>query len=304
MNSNLNKLALTEDQLVVNDVRLTYFKSTEPQPERPTILFVHGVACHARNWDATIRRLDTSVPIVCIELRGHGRSQNKGPYGWGQFGSDLCAFIQSLNLSAIIGVGHSMGGHLLLQAASVMTKKFRTLFLFEPAVFAPAAYISSQQVKLFDSPAEHPFSRRRAVWDSPNAWLEKIRDRTPFNLWTDEALLDHCEHGLEYKNDGQFQLRCPPIVEAEASLACADTNVHSLLTSVEIPVNIYRAKIAAGFRHPMDNVHSVTWPGLVANLPFGSDTHLSDLSHFIPMERPDLVAIELSKYLRANDLEK
>lgn len=298
MNSNVRELGLTEDQVVVNGVRLSFFRSGELEPRKPTILFVHGVACHARNWDATIRRVDTTLPIVCIELRGHGRSENKGPYGWGQFGSDLCALIQALDLSSVIGVGHSMGGHLLLQAAAVLTRKFSALLLFEPAVFAPAAYISSQQVKLFDSPSEHPFARRRAIWDSPDTWFETIRDRSPFSLWTEEALRDHCRYGLKPTDDGHFQLLCPPLVEAEASLACADTNVHSLLSAIEIPVKIFRAKTAAGFRHPMDNVHSVTWPDLAGSLASGTDTHLTDLSHFIPMQRPDLVASELADRLR------
>ena len=301
MSVKVGEITLEEDQIVVNNVRLTLFRSTHLDVQTPTILFVHGVACHARNWDATLRRLDTTLPVICVELRGHGRSENRGPYGWGQFGSDLCALIQELQLSVVIGVGHSMGGHLLLQAASVHLKKFQSLLLFEPAVFSPASYVSSQQVKLFDSPSEHPFARRRAIWDSPEAWFDKIRDRTPFDLWTEEALRDHCQHGLESTNDGQYQLRCPPIVEAEASLACADTNVHSLLPSIELPVKVYRAKTASGFRHPMDNIHSITWSQLAEHLPQGTDVYLPELSHFIPMERPDLVASELTELLHEID---
>lgn len=303
MKFKLGELVLEEDEVVVNNVRLSIFRTTQHDVERPAILFVHGVACHARNWDAVLRHLDTTHPIVCVELRGHGRSEKQGPYGWGQFGSDLCGVIQTLELSDVIGVGHSMGGHLLLQAASVLSRKFRALLLFEPAVFAPSSYISSQQVKLFDSPSEHPFARRRAIWDSPDAWFDKIRDRTPFNLWTEEALRDHCQHGVESTSDGQYQLRCPPIVEAEASLACADTNVHSLLNSIDVPVKVYRAKVASGFRHPMDNVHSVTWPRLAEHLPQGTDVLLPDLSHFIPMQRPDLVTLELTKCFRETEVE-
>lgn len=298
MKFKVGEISFEEDQVVVNNVRLTFFKSAVLEAHTPTILFVHGVACHARTWDATLRRLNSKFPIVCVELRGHGRSDKHGPYGWGQFGSDLCAFIQVLELSSIIGVGHSMGGHLLLQAASVHLRKFRGLLLFDPVVFAPSAYALSQQTKLFDSPNDHPFARRRAIWDSPEVWYHTIRKKSPFNLWTDEALRDLCEHGLERNRHGKYQLRCPPIVEAEASLASADTNVHSLLPSIEIPVEIYRAKTARGFRHPMDNIHSVTWPQLAESLPKGRDTYLPDLSHFIPMQCPKLVARELSRWDR------
>lgn len=283
--------------LQVNGVDLAFFDKQADEPDLQTILLIHGLACHARCWDATLRLLNAPQRIVAIELRGHGRSEKRSPYHWHQFGRDLCMFIQTLDLQSVIAAGHSMGGHVLLQAASVLTRRFDGLLLLEPVVFNPRTYTSSANVKIFDSPEDHPFARRRSLWDSPQHWYDTIRAKSPFNLWTAEVLKDHCEYGLEPTADGHFQLRCPPLVEAEASLNCTDTNIHRVLPSVDIPTTVIRAKTAAGFRHPMDNIHSTTWAGLAENLPQGTDKYRPELSHFIPMQRPELVVEELSELL-------
>ena len=279
-------------------MRMAFVERVGNTQDASTVLFVHGLGCHARVWDAVVRRLDSSQSVVSIDFRGHGQSEKTGPYSWGQLGSDLCSLILSLNLNSIIGVGHCLGTHPLLQAAATVNKRFKALLLFEPAIFAPRAYASAGQFKMFDSPEEHPYARRRTTWDSPKQWFESIRDRSPFDLWSEEVLQDHCQHGLEQTEQGQYELRCSPLVEAETSLECAGTDVHPLLSSVDVPVKVFRGKSARGIRHPLDTIHSVTWPKLAQSFRNGSDVQLEELSHYIPMERPELVAKELSTVQR------
>lgn len=274
---------------------MAFVERTDNAADSPTILFVHGLGCHARAWDATIRRLDLTQSVISVDFRGHGQSEKSGPYSWSQLGSDLCSFIHSLNLNSIIGVGHCLGAHPLLQAAATVSNRFNALLLFEPAIFAPRAYMSAGQFKMFDSPKEHPYARRRTDWDSPSQWFDTIKNRSPFDIWSEEVLWDHCQHGLERIEEGRYELRCPPLVEAETSLECASTDIHPLLPSVDVPVKVYRGKGARGIRHPLDTIHSLTWPKLSESLRNGSDVHLPDLSHYIPMERPELVAAEVTK---------
>ena len=286
-------LNLEQKYISVNGVRMAFVERTGSDESAPTGLFVHGLGCHSRDWDATLRLLDPSQSVICVDFRGHGQSEKTGPYSWSQLGSDLCAFIHSLNLESIIGVGHCLGAHPLLQAAAVLNKRFKALLLFEPAIFAPRAYVAAGQFRMFDSPEEHPYAKRRAAWDSPRQWFDTIRNRSPFDLWSEEVLWDHCQHGLERTEPGRYELRCPPLVEAETSLECASTDIHPMLSSVDVPVKVFRGKSARGIRHPLDTIHSLTWPKLAQSLRHGSDVQLDDLSHYIPMERPELVAEEL-----------
>lgn len=262
------------------------------------ILFVHGLACHARCWDATLKLLDRHERVIAIDLRGHGRSEKKRPYSWAQFGDDLIAFIEVLELKSIVGVGHSLGGHLILQAAGKLPTKFSSLLLLEPVVFEPRVYERAKSIKLFDSPEEHPFARRRNQWQSPEEWMQTIRKKTPFNLWEPSVLWDHCRFGLTLTESGNYELSCPPLVEAEASINSAGTDIHAFLPNINVPVIVIRGKTTEGLRHPLDNIHSCTWPNLAHSLLHGRDRYFPDLTHFIPMQRPGLVVQQLKELLQ------
>ena len=285
---------LHQREMDVNGLRMSYFEATGDPRSELTLLFVHGAACHGRMWDATLKSLNPSCRVISVELRGHGRTQKLGPYGWDSLGRDLYSFIRELDLNAIVGVAHSMGGHMLLQAAAMLTSRFVSLLLLEPAIFDPRSYTGA---RMFDSPEEHPFARRKAIWHSAEEWFQFVRDRTPFKLWDPEVLWDHCRFGVERKSDDSFSLCCPPLVEAEISLNCADTDVYPLLDSIDVPTTVIRAEVARGIRHPLDTVHSTTWPKLVERLPQGRDKYMPELTHFIPMQRPDLVAREVSELI-------
>ena len=278
-------------------IRLAYFETKDQPTTNTTLLLVHGLGCHARSWDSTIKLVNTSHRTICVELRGHGRSEKRTPYRWDQFGKDLCSFIQELDLHSIVAVGHSMGGHALLQTAALLTRRFKALLLLEPTVFHPIAYSDVTNPKLYGSLENHPHDERRYLWSSTTEWMESIKDRIPFKLWDSEVLHDHCKWGLEPADNGQLKLCCPPQVKAEATLYTTHNNIHSLLPSVNVPTTVVRAKSAPVFRHPKDTVHSVTWPQLAENLPQATDKQLDEVSHFIPMQRPDVVARELSVYL-------
>ena len=282
----------------LKDVRLAYFESDRSESNDRVLLFVHGLACHARSWDATLKLFDQPERIIAVELRGHGRSEKKGPYSWKQFGDDLQAFIEALNLTSIVGVGHSMGGHSLLQAAGQLPNRFASLLLLEPVVFEPLVYERAKTLRLFDSPEEHPIARRRNQWASPEEWMQIVSEKMPFKLWDPDVRWDHCQHGLMRTDSGDYELRCPPLVEAEAAMNRADTDIHPFLPNITVPATVIRGKIAQGLRHPMDNIHSCTWPNLAHSLLHGQDHHFPELTHFIPMQRPDLVAQELQKLIQ------
>lgn len=282
----------------LEDVRLAYFETEGRNSSDDVILFVHGLACHARCWDATLKLLDRPERIIAVELRGHGRSEKKRPYSWKQFGDDLIAFIEALDLTSIVGVGHSMGGHSILQTAAQLQGRFTSLLLLEPVVFEPLVYERAKSLRLFDSPEEHPIARRRNQWRSPEEWMEIVSEKMPFKLWDPDVLRDHCQFGLMQSDSGVYELRCPPLVEAEAAMNRADTDIHPFLPNINVPTTVIRGKIAQGLRHPMDNIHSCTWPNLAHSLLHGQDQHFPELTHFIPMQRPSLVAQELKELLQ------
>ena len=265
----------------------------------PTVLLVHATGFHARCWDGVVRALGSDAPhLVALDLRGHGRSSKAGPHHWRQFGLDVAAFVAALDLDRIVGVGHSMGGHCVTWAAAAQASRFRQLLLVDPVIMAPAAY--RQPPALADSDV-HPVARRRNRWESPEAMFRHFENRHPFSLWEPAVLRDYCRHGLLPAADGEgLVLACPPQVEAAIYLGSAGRDIGDVVAALPHPVTVLRAKPReAAAEGKLDFSRSPTWPGLAAAFPKGRDVYLPALSHFIPMQRPALVAAHIRELLEA-----
>lgn len=282
--------------LTVNGVELCWF---EWHPERRlegTILLVHATGFHARCWDQTIAHLGERH-IIALDMRGHGRSGKVAPFTWQVFGADLTAFIRHLDLNQIVGAGHSMGGHSLTQTVAAEQDRFERIVLVDPVILSPEAY--SQYVG--QSAAEHPVSRRRNQFDSPESLYANLEGRGSFAVWQAEVLRDYSEYGLLPSPEGEgYVLACPPIIEASIYTGSAGTNIHALLATITLPVTVLRAMQRDPGHTLMDFSKSPTWPALAGEFANGVDVYLPMHSHFLPMEVPGLVADYILKYPLAN----
>lgn len=282
---------MREHRVAVRGIELAYF---EWGPRvGPTVLMLHATGFHARCWDGVIRALAQGVHVIAVDQRGHGRSTKSPPYDWGEFGADAAALVETLDLDDIIGVGHSMGGHAIVRAAGEHADRFRALLLVDPVILDPAAYAMPAP---FRSAEDHPVSRRRHRWASAQEMFERFKDRHPFTVWDPAVLMDYCRFGIVPDGEG-FVLACPPEVEAAIYLGSAGRDIRAMIEKVTKPVVVLRAKArpSPGRRGTpdtgaLDFARSPTWPGLAAAFPNGHDVHYPELTHFMPMQAPDLVA--------------
>ena len=255
--------------------------------EGPTLLLAHATGHHARCWDAVIRRLGARH-VIAVDQRGHGRSARVAIDDWRVFGEDLGAVLRALDLGEVVGVGHSMGGHAMIDAAAAQPARFVRLVLLDPVVVDPAAYEASRGRSVPDEPL--PIAKRRRGFASADEMFERFVDREPYVHFTREALRDYCEHGLLPAAEGGLELACLPEVEARIYLtSLTGRGVHDRARSVEVPTLVVRARRPPD-RRPMDFATSPTWPALASVFPRGRDLHLAEHTHFLPQEDPDRIA--------------
>jgi pimeloyl-ACP methyl ester carboxylesterase len=279
-------------KITVRGIELSYFE-WGPDDAQP-VLMVHATGFHARCWDETVRELGDGYRVVAIDMRGHGRSAKVAPYDWLQYGEDLAAFVEALDLREIIGVGHSMGGHAVTQAAGRTQDRFQRLLLVDPTIMAAQAYETWETSRTFSEPSEHPTARRKNDWVSWEEMYERFKNRDPFRLWRDQVLRDYSRYGVTENPDGSgYVLCCPPIVEASIYMGSGDSDIFDLIEKLVIPVLVMRAHKPETATGEMDFAASPTWEGLAGAFPNGRDMHLPELTHFIPMQRPDLVAEQI-----------
>ncbi|MEM9106006.1 MAG: alpha/beta hydrolase [Pseudomonadota bacterium] len=259
----------------------------ELRGDGPTLLFVHATGFHARVWDGLVRRLPPRHTI-CIDMHGHGRSSGEPVSDWRVFCNELAAFIEALDLSDIVAVGHSMGAHASIGAAAAKPDRFRRLILIDPVVFAPQRY-EEFAARMADEPL-HPASKRRADFDSVEAMVERFCNRSPYDLFVSEMLEDYCRYGLVAKPEGGLTLACSPEMEASVySGNLSNIDIFEDIKTIELPVLILRAQVNEDPQF-VSFSYSPTWPGLVDCFSRAREIYRPDLSHFMPMQAPDEIA--------------
>jgi lipase len=268
--------------------RLTYFEwgSSGDQP----VLLIHATGFHARCWDQVVRALGPGFHVYAVDMRGHGRSERMPPYVWDTFARDVNELVEYLALEDAIGVGHSMGGHCLVQVAAGHPDAFSRLVLVDPVIFEPEAY-EHDRYRGFAGPEDHPVAKRKNDWADWQEMYERFKGRGSFAVWNDEVLKDYCRYGVLPKPGGGYELACPPLVEASVYLGNTSTDVYDVIPDVKIPVVVLRAPGRDPSDHDkMDFSKSPTWAGVAEQFAQGQDVYLPQLTHFMPMQDPQLVA--------------
>jgi pimeloyl-ACP methyl ester carboxylesterase len=253
----------------------------------PPIFLVHAAGLHGRCWDQVIERLASHRRVVAVDCRGHGHSDVPWPpYSWSVLAADLVEVIDEMALRDIMGVGHSMGGHLVARAAAAIPTHFDRLLLLDPAIVPP------ELLQLFEAARDRiPQVRRRSRWASPQEMAAHLASRDAFSRWDRKALDDYCRYGLRPATDRDgFELACPPSVESALYIGQLEHDIYERVRSIELPVTVVRCRERPEGSPMSDFSYSPTWPGLVRAFPHAAEQHMRDARHFFPMEDPTLGA--------------
>lgn len=120
------------------------FTLTTPENPQGTLVFVHGWLLSQHYWHPVISRLKAEYQCLTYDLRGFGDSQDHlhgyapslpqqavsagscfSPYSLAAYASDLGKLLQTLNLSQVWIVGHSLGGSIALWSAHCYPQQVR-----------------------------------------------------------------------------------------------------------------------------------------------------------------------------------
>jgi len=82
------------------------------------LVFVHGWCCNKDFWRCQTQHFSKKCTTIAIDMGGYGESGQRRTHSFQQWGDDIVAVIDSLNLKKVIIVGHSVGGYMVLNAAT------------------------------------------------------------------------------------------------------------------------------------------------------------------------------------------
>lgn len=196
--------------------RIALARWGEANSGKPPALLVHGTGFVAEVWDEAARELASRYAVYGIDRRGHGASHKPSAdrYHFLDFASDVCAVIETLDLTGIFGVGHSAGATDLLLAAKLLPRRFARLFVMEPTVMDPHMVKSGAALSDNGKAYAQGVLRRQREFDSAAAAFERFRAAPAFADWSEDALSAYVRHGFETLPDDRVRLLCRPEIEA------------------------------------------------------------------------------------------
>ncbi|MDJ0979125.1 MAG: alpha/beta hydrolase [Erythrobacter sp.] len=272
----------------VKGVKVAYWEwRADPGNNEAPLLFAHATGFHSRVFDAIIEHFP-GRRVISVDLHGHGRSEGGPIDHWGTVIGEVAGLLDQLRIRRAVGVGHSMGAHILAQCAADAPHAFSRLILFDPVIMEPDRYTAKGAASMASAP--HPAIRRKRDFASIEAMMERFRSREPYALFEARVFEDYCRFGLRRKPDGQsYELACSPEMEASIySSSLSNSGIHEAVKRIEAPTLVVRAKRTEA----MDFKGSPTWPMLADQIPKGTDLPRPDRTHFHPFEDPaDAAAI-------------
>jgi pimeloyl-ACP methyl ester carboxylesterase len=98
----------------------------------PPLLFVHGFACAHGDWRHQLDFFSSTREVIACDLRGHGETPGRAhECTIENYGGDVAALVNNLELRDVILVGHSMGCRVVLEASRLVPKRVRGLVLID-----------------------------------------------------------------------------------------------------------------------------------------------------------------------------
>lgn len=262
------------------------------------------VLCHATGfcgllWAPIARSLCDDFHCVALDFRGHGRTGR--PEGvslnWKGMAQDLLAVIDDAlrrrgepTDTAVHAVGHSMGGASIVLAELARPGTIEKAWAFEPILFPTPDDAEQDPVGdglVHESPLVTGARRRRAEFESRDAAFDRYRSRPPFSDVDPDMLRLYVDQGFRDLPDGSVRLRCEPENEAqvfEKSLCGAFEH----LAEVDFPFLI----AASGDGAPP----ALIAPTVAARNPAFELVDYPDLTHFAPLEAPQLLAADIAAW--------
>ncbi|MCE1189244.1 MAG: alpha/beta hydrolase [Ignavibacteria bacterium] len=255
-----------------------------------TLLFIHGLASYIPAWLKLIPLLSAEFRCIAIDLPGYGKS-TAGVHSGSQeyYAHIIRAFIEKLQQKNVVGVGHSMGGQIVLTSAIAYPTLFSKLVLMAPAGFET---FSANEISALT---------KTMTWETyakPDDIL--LRQSYNANFYSvPEDMEPMLQDRIKMRNWPNFTNYCKVI--ANSLNGMLESPVYPNLGKIQVPACVMYGK----------NDYLIPHPGLHKHLTVAqvasrgcNQNELFELSlidhcgHFIPFEKPKEASVIMQNFLR------
>ncbi len=259
------------------------------QPDKPKLVFLHGLMGGANNWKRITQDLEGEYHILVFDQRGHGKSF-KPHYGYSprDYSEDLMKILKELGWSKVGLIGHSMGGRNALEFAGMYPQLLWSLILEDigPEINKEAAL----RIRSWIEAVPTPFASKKEARDFFNGPFRSLVSTSE----KPEMLAEFFYWNMEEKSESVVDWRFfkPGIL---ASLQEGrDHERWRLLRELKIPTLVVRGDRSEDLTHEI-------FTKMQTMSPLIQGVEIPDSGHWIHFEQPQAFTKALKDFLSKVD---
>ncbi len=234
-----------------------------PDPDLPTIVFIHGSGGSSILWRDQVEALADSMNTIALDLPGHGRSEGGGMDSIADYAAAVDSFVASLGVSQPVICGLSIGGAIVLQ-----------LLLEAPEKYEAGVVVNS--------------GARLRVMPLIFETLEK--DFEGFINASYAFSISEKTDPSKVKPLVDAMAQCPPTVTCGDFSACDAFDVMERLDEIEAPILVLTASD--------DKMTPAKYGTFMADSIRNSTiVNIADAGHLSPMEKPGDVIRAIAEFV-------
>ncbi|MCK5311694.1 MAG: alpha/beta hydrolase [Desulfobacteraceae bacterium] len=232
-------------------------------PNKPTLIFIHGAALNKDCWEAQVKSLTEFVNTIAIDLPGHGTSRKPGKDNVSDYAQSVMGFIDIIKPPRPIPCGLSLGGAITQQL----------LINYKDSFHAGILINTGARLKVMPLIFE-------AIQKKYSDFVDML-----------------CAFAISPKSDAE-QLRakietyslCQPDIALDDFRACDSFNVMEELNLIKVPILILTAND--------DNITPLKYGTfLEQNIKYSKLVNIEDAGHFSPIEKSHKVNKAIRDFL-------
>jgi lipase len=271
----------------IGDAELQYL---DYPGQGPTIIMLHATGFLPWLWHPIAREMAGRYHVMAPYFCDHRSVNPETGLSWELLADDLVTFIDRLEISRPMLVGHSMGGAVATLAEALEGPIASRIVLIEPIFLPPELYDLPVPVEMH--PLASKAMRRRNGWKDEVEARQYLTEKELFRNWDKEMLDLYLDHGMSKDAKGQLTLACAPRREAALFMGALASNPWKLLESISCPVLLIEG----------EDSENRTWIDLehVAELiPNAELKRVPGAGHLVPMEKPREVLALILEFFEA-----
>jgi pimeloyl-ACP methyl ester carboxylesterase len=240
----------------VNGTRIHY--ELHGQGDGPAIVLSHGFTLDRRMWARQVDLLALRFRVLAYDARGFGKSDlPSGPYSHCEDADALC---EHLGLKRVVAVGHSIGGHHMLELAIQRPDRVAAYVSVCTSGLGGIPFpeeVRSRYRAIQDAASKEGIDAAKRIW-SQSGWIRPALDEPKVSQEMGAMLADYS--GWHFLHDDPHVRIAPPAAERLSELAIpvlVVTGATDLAYNEEIAKTL-AAKIAGACRLPLAGTHMVS----------------------------------------------